>query len=125
MVNIRYINPGSPVVGPYTPGVIFGNYIFISGQAPGEDNKNIKDQTISELENIKRILETSESKVSNIVKTTVYLTNIDNYTEMNQVYKEFFDKNGAEGKYPARTTVEVANLPLAGMLVEIEAIAVI
>lgn len=125
MADIKYINPGSPVAGPYTPGIIIGNFIFISGQAPTVGCENIKDQTTSELEKIKQIIEASGSNVLKIVKTTVYLSDINNYTKMNEAYKEFFDENGTGGNYPARTTVEVANLPLTGMLVEIEAIGVI
>lgn len=125
MVDIKYLNPGLSVAGPYSPGVIIGSFIFISGQAPAASIEDIKGQTKSELEKIKQIIEVSGSRVLRIVKTTVYLSDINDYNEMNEAYKEFFDENEAEGKYPARTTVEVAKLPLKGMLVEIEAIAVV
>ncbi len=125
MVNIEYVNPGTPVAGPYTPGVKIGNFLFVSGQGPAAGTDNIKDQTQTVLDNIKKIIEAAGSKVSNIVKTTVFLSDIKNFGKMNRTYQKFFDDNGAEGKYPARTTVQVANLPAAGMLVEIEAIVVI
>jgi len=122
MANIDYVNPGTPVAGPYTPGVKVGDFLFVSGQGPEAGTDNIKDQTRTVLENVKKVVEAAGSKVSNIVKTTVFLKDIKDFGKMNRTYKKFFDDNGAEGKYPARTTVQVANLPAAGMLVEIEAI---
>jgi 2-iminobutanoate/2-iminopropanoate deaminase len=125
MVDIEYVNPGTPVAGPYTPGVQVGNLLFVSGQgsAPGIDN--IKDQTNSVLENIKKIVEAAGCSVADIVKTTVFLSDIKDFGKMNRTYKKFFDNNGAEGKYPARTTIQVASLPVPSMLIEIDAIAVI
>ncbi|TFG14952.1 MAG: RidA family protein [Promethearchaeota archaeon] len=125
MVDIDYVNPGTPVAGPYTPGVKVGDFLFVSGQGPAAGTDTIKDQTWTVLENIKKVVETAGAKVSNIVKTTVFLSDIKNFGKMNRTYQKFFDENGATGKYPARTTVQVANLPAAGMLVEIEAIVVI
>ena len=123
MANIEYFNPGTPVAGPYTPGVKVGNLIFVSGQGPAAGTTNIKEQTLTALENIKKILEVAGSEVSKIVKVSVFLKNIKDFGKMNREYREFFENNGVNENFPARTTVEVANLPAAGMLIEIDAIA--
>ena len=123
MVDIEYVNPGTPVAGPYTPGVQIGDFLFVSGQGSAAGIDNIKDQTQSVLENIKKIVEAAGSSVSSIVKTTVFLSDIKDFGKMNRAYKKFFDENGAEGKYPARTTIQVASLPVPSMLIEIDAIA--
>ncbi len=121
----EYIRPGTPVAGPYTPGVKTGNLLFVSGQGPATGTDNIKDQTRTVLENIKTVVETAGLKVAHIVKTTVFLKDIKDFGKMNRTYKKFFEDNGVTENFPARTTVEVANLPVAGMLVEIEAIVMI
>ena len=121
----EYIRPGTPVVGPYTPGVKTGNLLFVSGQGPAAGTDNIKDQTRTVLENVKTVVEAAGLKVANIVKTIVFLKDIKDFGKMNRTYKKFFEDNGVTEDFPARTTVEVANLPAAGMLVEIEAIAMI
>jgi 2-iminobutanoate/2-iminopropanoate deaminase len=123
MVDIKIINPGTPVAGPYNPGIKVGNLLFISGQGPTQSIVDIKDQTYTALEKIKKVVEAAGGNVSNIVKTTVFLKNIEDFSEMNRSYKKFFDDNGVTEKYPTRSTVEVSNLPLAFMLVEIDAIA--
>jgi 2-iminobutanoate/2-iminopropanoate deaminase len=123
MVDIEKVNPGTPVAGPYSPAIKVGNLVFVSGQgtAPGLDN--IKDQTISVLENIKKIVEAAGGKVSNIVKTTVFLNDMKNFGKMNRAYKKWFQENGVTEKFPARSTIEVAELPVGIMLLEIDAIA--
>lgn len=121
----EYIRPGTPVAGPYTPGVKTGNLLFVSGQGPAVGTDNIKDQTRTVLENVKTVVEAAGLKVANIVKTTVFLKDIKDFGKMNRTYKKFFEDNGVTENFPARTTVEVANLPAAGMLVEIEAIAIV
>ncbi len=121
----EYIRPGTPVAGPYTPGVKTGNLLFVSGQGPAVGTDNIKDQTRTTLENIKTIVEAAGLKVANIVKTSVFLKNMKDFGKMNRTYKKFFEDNGVMENFPARTTVEVSNFPAAGMLVEIEAIALI
>jgi len=112
-------------IGPYSQGVIANNFIFISGQisidmATGKiTGGSIKEQTERVLKNIKAILEAADSSLNNVVKCTVYLKDINTFSEMNEKYKEFFKENP-----PARATVEVANLPKdAG--VEIDAIAIL
>lgn len=119
----EYIRPGTPVAGPYTPGVKIGTLLFVSGQGPAAGTDNIKDQTQTTLQNIKAIVEAAGLKVENIVKTTVFLKDMKDFGKMNRTYKKFFEENGVTENFPARTTVEVSQFPAAGMLVEIEAIA--
>ncbi len=125
MVNIEVINPGTPIAGPYNPGIKAGNLIFISGQGPAQGTTEIKDQTYTALENIKKVVESAGGSVSDIVNTTVFLKNIKDFGKMNKSYKKFFDDNGVSETHPARATVEVSNLPVATMLIEISAIAVL
>lgn len=125
MANIKYFSLGTPVAGPYSPGVKVGNLIFVSGQGPTAGKMDIKEQTLSTLENIKKILEAAGIEVSKIVKVSVFLKNIKDFGKMNRTYKKFFETNGVTDKFPARTTVEISNLPTAEMLIEIDAIATI
>lgn len=125
MVNIEIINPGLPVVGPYNPGIKAENLIFISGQGPAQGATNIKEQTYTTLENIKKIVEAGGGKISKIVSINVYLKNMNDFSVMNETYKTFFHDNGVTESYPTRVTVEVSSLPLTTMLIEISAIAVI
>jgi 2-iminobutanoate/2-iminopropanoate deaminase len=123
MPDIEHINPGTPVAGPYTPGVKVGNLLFISGQGPKQGTTDIKDQTYTVLENIKAIVEAAGGKVSNIVHTKVYLRNMKDFGKMNRTYKKFFEENGVTKNYPSRSTLEVSNLPVASMLLEMDAIS--
>ncbi len=125
MTDSEIINPGTPVAGPYTPGIKVGNLLFISGQGPAQGTIDIKEQTITTLEKIKKIVEAAGGKMSNIVNTTVFLKDIKDFSEMNRSYKEFFESNGVTEKFPARATLEVSNLPLETMLIEVSAIAVL
>jgi 2-iminobutanoate/2-iminopropanoate deaminase len=109
-------------IGPYSQAVEFSNLIFISGQLPinpldGKIPADIKGQTRQSLENIKNILNSQNLKMENILKTTVYMSDLSKFQEMNEVYGEFFLKEP-----PARATVEVKALP-KNVMVEIEAIA--
>jgi len=123
MTIIEKVNPGTPIAGPYSPGIKAGELLFVSGQGAAPGTEGIKDQTISVLENIKKIVEAAGAKVSNIVKTTVFLSDIKDFGKMNRAYKNWFEQNGVTERFPARTTVEVANLPVPVMLIEIDAIA--
>ncbi len=125
MPELEIINPGIPVVGPYNPGIKVGNLLFISGQGSPQSDENIKEQTLNTLNKIKKIVEAGGGKISNIVKTTVFLKNMSAFSEVNGVYKKFFNDNGILEAYPSRVTVEVSNLPLPSMLLEISAIAVL
>lgn len=113
-------------IGPYVQAVKFNNIIVTSGQLPINsdvgiiESTSVKEQTYRSLTNIKNILEEEGAHIKNIVKTTVFLQHIDDFAEMNEVYDEFF--KGMQ--CPARTTVEVAKLPM-NALVEIEAIAIL
>lgn len=109
-------------IGPYSQATEFEKLIFVSGQLPiemstGELANSIQTQTKASLENIKAILTENGSSLDKVLKTTVFLQNMDDFVEMNSVYSEYFSSNP-----PARSTVEVARLP-KNALVEIECIA--
>ena len=111
-------------IGPYSQAIKSGNLLFISGQVPvnpttGELTGDIKVQTQQVLENLKSILVAAGASVSDIVKTTVFLRNLDDFNVMNEVYREYFPNDA-----PARSTIEVSRIPRES-LIEIEAIAVI
>jgi 2-iminobutanoate/2-iminopropanoate deaminase len=112
-----------PVAGPYSAAVEACGFIFISGQLPldprtGEVITDIKSATRQVLTNIQTILETAGLKLTNIVKTTIYLKNIADFADVNEIYAGFFPEDP-----PARSTIEVSSLP-KGVSIEIEAIAV-
>lgn len=115
-------------IGPYSQGIISGGLIFTSGQLPLSPQtglltkSDIEKQTKQCLENIKAILLHADVDMSGVVKTTIYLTNMESFPIVNEIYNDFFINNGAN-YFPARTCVEVSKLPL-NALVEIEAIAV-
>ena len=123
MVDIEVVNPGTPVAGPYSPGVKVGNLLFVSGQVSKPGTADIKEQTRSALDNVKKVVEAAGGSVSSIVKTTVFLTNFKDFGKMNRIYKQFFEDNGVTEKFPARSTVEVSNLVAEGLIIEIDAIA--
>jgi 2-iminobutanoate/2-iminopropanoate deaminase len=111
-----------PSVGPYSQGVQIGQFLYLSGQIPlnaaGElQQGDIVVQTIQVLENIKALLAAAEMCLADVVKTTVFLTDLGNFAEMNRVYAEYFPLNP-----PARSTIQVAALP-KGAAIEIETIA--
>ena len=113
--------PGA--VGPYSQAIIANGFVFAAGQGgliPGSKTPvegGVREQTKQVMENIKAILEASGSSLDKVVKTTVFLTNLDDFAAMNEVYGSYF---GAEP--PARSTVQVSRLPL-NFDVEIEVIA--
>lgn len=123
MADKKIINPGTPVAGPYSPGIKVGNLIFVSGQGPAAGTKTIEEQTRSELESIKKIVEAAEAKVSDIVKVTVFMTDINDFDKMNRTYQKFFEENGVSDNFPTRSTVEISKFAAASMLIEIDAIA--
>ena len=109
-------------VGPYSHAVRVGDLLFCSGQIPLNKEGNIveggvPEQTRQVLENVKAILQDQSLRFENVVKATVFMTNLGEFAEMNKVYGEYFT-----GNYPARSTVQVAALP-KGARVEIEVIA--
>ena len=110
-------------IGPYAQGVQAGGLIITSGQLPidpatGAFPEGIEAQTKQSLTNVKAILAEAGVDMSHVIKTTVFLNDMNDFAEMNQVYASFFEKEA-----PARSAVEVARLP-KDALVEIEAIAV-
>jgi 2-iminobutanoate/2-iminopropanoate deaminase len=112
-------------IGPYSIANRIGNLVFTAGQLgldPVSGNivtGGIEAETRQALTNIKNVLEAAGASLDGVVKTTVFLFDMNDFTRMNQVYAEFFTKN-----FPARSAVQVAALPKGGM-VEIEAVAVI
>jgi len=124
LTNIEIIDTGSPKAGPYSLGIRAGNLIFISGQVPAPEAETVKQQTQTAFEKIKKILEAAGASVSNIVKVSVFLKKMSDFKEMNDAYREFFEQNGVNDRFPARSTVE-ATCPLPTALVEIDAIAIV
>lgn len=111
-------------IGPYSQGICFEKLVFSSGQIPidpvtGDIPEGISAQTEQSLKNLLAVVEGGGSKKENIIKTTVFLKNINDFSEMNDVYSKFFGMN-----FPARTCIEAARLP-KDVLIEIEAIAFI
>ncbi len=110
-------------IGPYSQAIKVGNLVFASGQVPivpatGEFVEGgIQEQTRQALTNAQAILEEAGTSLKNVVKTTVFLSDMANFTAMNEVYAEFFTQ-----PYPARSAVAVKALP-KGALVEVECIA--
>lgn len=111
-------------IGPYSQAIQVGDYIITSGQLPidpatgGFAEGGIEAQTKQSLQNVKSILESVGSGMEKVIKTTVFLSDMNHFGAMNEVYSTFF----TEGSYPARSAVEVARLP-KDALVEIEVIA--
>lgn len=109
-------------VGPYSHAVRLGNLLFCSGQIPLTKegqlvDGGVREQTRQVLRNISAILQDQALTCENVVKSTVFMTDLGQFNEMNAVYAEFFQSN-----FPARSTVQVAALP-RGAQVEIEVIA--
>ena len=110
-------------IGPYSQAIEAGGFIFVSGQIPlipatGEIVEgSVEVQTARVLENLKAILEAAGASLENVVKTTVYITNMDDFAKVNGIYGQYFQENP-----PARVCVEVSKLP-KGALVEIDVIA--
>lgn len=109
-------------IGPYSQGIILGNLIFTSGQIPlqanGEFvNGDIKVQTKQVLENLSAVLTEANSSLEYVIKTTVFLADMSDFSAMNEVYESYFKSNK-----PARSTICVKELPKKA-LVEIECIA--
>jgi len=123
MVEKEVIDAGTPKAGPYSHAIKAGNLIFVSGQGPAPGTTDIVEQTKTAFGNIKAILEAAGAKVSDIIKVTVFLKNIEDFKKMNRTYKNLFKENGVSERFPARTTVEVSKLPVETMLIEIDAIA--
>jgi 2-iminobutanoate/2-iminopropanoate deaminase len=116
---------GPKPIGPYSQAIKSNGFVFASGQVALDPKSNefsggdIRQQTERVMENLKGIVEAAGSKMSHVVKTTVYLKNMDDFAAMNEVYGKYF-----VSVPPARSTVQVTRLP-KDALVEIELIAVL
>ena len=110
-------------IGPYSQAIRVGNLVFSSGQIPIDPatgafaEGGIKEQTRQSLSNVKAILDEIGLSMSDVVKTTVFLADMNDFVDMNSIYAEFFSE-----PYPARSAVAVKALP-KGALVEIEVVA--
>lgn len=124
MKNIISTKNAPSAIGPYSQAVCFGDMMITSGQLglvpeTGEFKEGgVEAQARQALENVKAIIEEAGLTMDNVVKTTVFMKDMDDFAKVNAIYAEFF----TEGNYPARSAVEVAALPKGG-LVEIEVIA--
>ncbi|MFP1751885.1 RidA family protein [Lonsdalea quercina] len=113
-------------IGPYVQGINTGNVVITSGQLPVEPLSGvmpdgIEAQTHQSLENVRAIIEAAGLDVSNIIKTTIFVKDLNDFSAVNSVYEAFFTQYDAS--FPARSCVEVARLPKDAKI-EIEAIAV-
>ena len=109
-------------IGPYSQAILINNMVFTSGQIPinpdtGEIPETIEEQTSQVLNNLKNLLEASGTSIEKVIKTTVFIKNMDDFSVINKIYESFFT-----APYPARSCVEVSKLP-KNVLIEIEAIA--
>ncbi len=110
-------------IGPYSQAVKVGNLIYTSGQIPINPSTGtiveggIKEQTRQSLQNVKAVLEEAGLTMDNVIKTTVFMADMNDFADMNAVYAEFFSS-----PYPARSAVAVKTLP-KGAMVEIEVVA--
>ena len=120
---IKTENAPKPI-GPYNQAVIAGNYMFMSGQIALNPKtgdlilNNIVDETVQVMENLKAVLDEANLSFENVVKTTIFLSSMDNFKSVNEVYGSYLTNDTA----PARETVEVSKLPV-GVNVEISMIA--
>ena len=123
MKNVVKTDKAPGAIGPYSQGINVGNMYFFSGQIPlnpetGLMPEGIEAQAHQALKNVKGLLDSQGLDFSNVVKTTVFIKEMNDFGAINEVYATFFD-----GAFPSRSCVEVARLPKDVML-EIEAIAV-
>ncbi len=111
-------------IGPYNQGVLINNMLFISGQICIEPstgklkNRDIQEETHQVMQNLKSILQEAEMTFNHVVKTSIFITDMDQFSEINEIYGKYFD-----GDFPARETLQVSALPKF-VNVEISMIAV-
>ncbi|MDM8142991.1 RidA family protein [Megamonas hypermegale] len=121
-MKIIQTNSAPAAVGPYSQAVETDNFVFASGQialnpATGEMAEGIEAQAHQALKNAQAVIAASGAKWENVIKTTVFITNIDDFGKVNEIYATYFKQ-----PYPARSCVEVSKLP-KGALIEVEVIA--
>jgi 2-iminobutanoate/2-iminopropanoate deaminase len=125
MIETVVTDRGPKAIGPYSQAIRANGFLFVSGQIPLDPktqqlvNGNISAQAERVLENLKGILESAGSSLARVVKTTVFLADMNDFTAMNEVYSRYFTANP-----PARSTVEVSKLP-RNVRVEIDVIALV
>lgn len=125
MIKVINTDKSPAAIGPYSQGIKVDNLIFVSGQLPVDPKTGevvegtVKDRTARVIENLKSILEEAGATLDNVVKTTIFIKNMDDFGQINEVYASYFT-----GTKPARACVEVARLP-KDVDVEMEAIAVV
>lgn len=123
-MKVLHSNHAPKALGPYSQAIEVNGFVFTSGQIPIDPATDkfveggIKEQTRQSLTNIQNVLKEAGIDLSHVVKTTVFLSDMDNFAKMNEVYAEFFVQ-----PFPARSAVAVKTLP-KGALVEIECVAV-
>jgi 2-iminobutanoate/2-iminopropanoate deaminase len=111
-------------LGPYSQAIVTGNMVYTAGQTPVDPatgkliDGTIEEQTHRVLQNIKSVLDTAGSSLAKVVKTTVFLTSMSDFAAMNGIYAQYFNTDAP----PARSTIQVAGLPL-GAMIEIETVA--
>jgi 2-iminobutanoate/2-iminopropanoate deaminase len=123
-LRIVIASPEAPAaIGPYSQAIKVGGFVYLSGQIPLDPstgelvNGSIEEQVVRVMENIRAVLKAAEANFTDIVKTTIFLTNLADFQAVNGVYSTYFDVSP-----PARSTIQVAALP-RGAAVEIEVIA--
>jgi 2-iminobutanoate/2-iminopropanoate deaminase len=115
-------------IGPYNQAILTGNTLYISGQIcldphSGEmKNRDIQDETHQVMQNLKAILQKANMDFGNVVKTSIFITDMKRFSEINEIYGKYFESTGPAG-FPARETIQVAALPKF-VNVEISMIAV-
>ena len=119
-----YTKLAPEAIGPYSQGMIVNNIFYSSGQIPLKADGTlidgaIEDQTHQVFQNVKAVLEAAGSSLENVVKTTVYIKDMNQFSAINEIYGEYFNAHK-----PARSCVEVARLP-KDALIEIEVIALV
>lgn len=117
-------NKSPTAIGPYSQAIDTGIFVFTSGQIPINPSSGdivavgIAEQTVQVLENLKNVLDAAGSGIEKVVKTTVFIKDMNNFSTINEVYSRYFSE-----PFPARSCVEVARLP-KDVLIEIEAVAI-
>ena len=125
MKQIIQTNNAPQAIGPYSQAVMANGTLYVSGQIPVVPatgaivSDKVEDQTRQVMENVKAVVEAAGLTLNNVVKTTVFIKNMDDFAVINGIYSEYFKENS-----PARACVEVTRLP-KDVLIEMEAIAVV
>ncbi|MBE6912250.1 MAG: RidA family protein [Ruminococcaceae bacterium] len=122
MMNVIKTDKAPAAIGPYSQAIVLGDMVFTSGQIPvnpetGKIPEGVKAQAEQAFSNLKNLIEASGGKMANVIKTTVFIKNMEDFATINEIYASYF-----EAPYPARSCVEVARLP-KDVLLEVEAVA--